>query len=124
MVVGKSESAEAGAPLTDVARRLRVRPPSALEHLTTLERLGLVRRFRGKSRLTPRGAACLREYERHHRIAESLFHRLGLPLQATHAAALEVDLALSHATVERLCEAGGHPRSCPHGRPIAPCDRP
>jgi Mn-dependent DtxR family transcriptional regulator len=32
-----------------------------------------------------------------------------------------VDLALSHATVERVCKAEGHPSVCPPGEPISPC---
>jgi DtxR family transcriptional regulator, Mn-dependent transcriptional regulator len=120
-VVRKGQSEEKGASLNFVARTLRIRPPSALDRLTTLERLNLVTRYRGKSRLTPRGEACLSEYRRHHRVAESLFQRVGLSIEATHAAALEVDLALSHRMIDRLCEAEGHPKECPHGEPIDPC---
>jgi len=110
-----------GVPLNAIARRLGVRAPSALAHLGPLEELGLIARFRGKSQVTRRGLTCLEEYLRHHRVAESLFARAGLSADATHAAALEVDLALSHHTVEVICGAGGHPEVCPHGQPIAPC---
>jgi DtxR family transcriptional regulator, Mn-dependent transcriptional regulator len=112
---------ERGISLNAIAAGLRVRPPSALAHLGPLEALGLVRRFRGKSSVTPKGRSCLDEYLRHHRVAESLFARAGLSAPATHAAALEVDMALSHRTVEEICEAEGHPSVCPHGNPIAPC---
>jgi DtxR family Mn-dependent transcriptional regulator len=98
-----------------------VSSPSALDHLTSLESFGLVVRYRGKSRLTPRGETCLLEYQRHHRVAENLFQQLGFSADETHHAALEVDLALSHRTVDRLCRASGHPDSCPHGEPILPC---
>ena len=121
IAVRRGSIGEKGASLNFIAGELRVRPPSALDHLTVLERLHLVSRHRGKSRLTPRGETCLLEYHRHHRVAESLFQQLGLPAEATHTAALEVDLALSHRTVDQLCEAEGHPRECPHGDPIPPC---
>ncbi|HZY69413.1 MAG TPA: metal-dependent transcriptional regulator [Thermoplasmata archaeon] len=110
-----------GVALNDVAGALRVSAPSALGHLTLLEELGLVSRYRGKSRLTVRGQTTLVEYQRHHRIAESLFSRLGLSPEAVCDAASEVDLAISHRTVERLCQAEGHPTVCPHGDPIPPC---
>lgn len=113
-----------GASLKAIASRLRVSSPSALDHLTALEKLGLVERYRGKSRLSARGSACLTEYQRHHRVAESLFQRVGLSPEETCSAAREIDLALSHATVEQLCRAEGHPKLCPHGAPIDPCDRP
>ena len=106
-----------------MAAALRVRPPSALGHLTPLEEMGLIARHRGKSRLTPKGRTTLGEYQRHHRVAENLFNQLGLSPQDTCAAALEVDLAISHHTVERICAAEGHPSVCPHGEPIAPCAR-
>lgn len=112
-----------GASLSSIAGRLAVRPPTALGHLTALEGHGLVERYRGKSRLTPRGQECLAEYQRHHRVAEEMFARLGFPARDLCAAAREVDLALDHNTVERLCRAEGHPTTCPHGRPIPPCGR-
>jgi Mn-dependent DtxR family transcriptional regulator len=111
-----------GLGLNAIADGLGVRAPSALEHLGPLEELGLITRFRGKSQVTRRGLACLEEYLRHHRVAESLFARAGLSADATHVAALEVDLALSHRTVQEICEGEGHPKVCPHGEPIAPCE--
>jgi DtxR family transcriptional regulator, Mn-dependent transcriptional regulator len=120
-VIGSRQGEARGASLKDIAFGLRVRPPSALAHLGPLEELGLISRFRGKSRLTNRGSTCLEEYQRHHRVAESLFSRAGLSADATCRAAREVDLALSHRTVERICAAEGHPAVCPHGAPISPC---
>jgi DtxR family transcriptional regulator, Mn-dependent transcriptional regulator len=119
--VRAGESRDRGASLNGIAGHLRLRPPTALGHLTQLEELGLIARHRGKSRLTDRGRKTLHEYDRHHRIAEGLFDQLGLSAEDTCKAAREVDLALSHRTVERLCEAEGHPTRCPHGEAIPPC---
>lgn len=119
--IGARETPERGVPLKTTATALGVRPPSALGYLTPLEELGLIARFRGKSRLTAKGRSTLVEYHRHHRVAENLFGALGLSPQATCAAASEVDLAISHQTVERICAAEGHPAVCPHGEPITPC---
>ena len=120
--ISAHETPERGVPLKAVASALGLAAPSALGHITPLEALGLIERYRGKSRLTRKGEVCLDEYTRHHRIAESLFHRTGLSMQESCRAAREVDLALSHAAVERLCQAEGHPTACPHGAPIAPCE--
>lgn len=109
-----------GVALRELAGALEVRPPTALAHLRALERLGLVVRHAGKTRLTPAGTACLTEYRRHHRVAETLFSRLDLPTADACRAASEIDLALSHRTVERLWKAAGEPQRCPHGEPIAP----
>lgn len=115
------ETEDRGVSLKRIASALKVSPPSALGHVTPLEQLGLVERYRGKSRLTPRGRSTLLEYQRHHRVAETLFGRLGLPPAQSCAAAKEIDLALSHRTVEEVCAAQDHPAECPHGAPIAPC---
>jgi Mn-dependent DtxR family transcriptional regulator len=115
------ETEDRGVALKAIAASLRLSAPSALGHVTPLEELGLVARYRGKSRVTPRGRATLREYQRHHRVAETMFGRLGLSPEATCAAAREVDLSLSHRTVEQVCAAEGHPSACPHGEPIGAC---
>ncbi len=119
--VGFRETPDRGVSLKQTAAALKVRPPSALLHLSSLEQLGLIERFRGKSRLTNRGRSTLAEYRRHHRVAETLFGSLGLDAAETCAAAREIDLALSHRTVEEVCRAQRHPAECPHGEPIAPC---
>lgn len=119
--IGARETPERGVSLKATAASLGVSAPSALGHLTSLEQMGLVVRYRGKSRLTAKGRGTLVEYRRHHRLAESLFSQLGLPAAATCEAAREVDLAISHHTVEQICAAEGHPSVCPHGAPITPC---
>jgi Mn-dependent DtxR family transcriptional regulator len=119
--IGAHETPERGASLKGIAASMHLSAPSALGHLTPLEGLGLVERYRGKSRLTSRGRQTLLEYQRHHRVAESLFGSLGLAPDETCAAAREIDLAISHRTVEEVCRAREHPSTCPHGAPIAAC---
>jgi Mn-dependent DtxR family transcriptional regulator len=115
------ESSERGASLKLIAKSLGLSAPAALGHVTPLEELGLVVRHRGKTRMTGRGRETLVEYQRHHRLAETLFGHLGLGPSETCAAAREIDLAISHRTVEEVCRAQQHPAACPHGEPIGPC---
>jgi Mn-dependent transcriptional regulator len=110
-----------GVSLEDIANSLSIKPPSALEHVRTLQFLGLVKRVSGKTRITVRGRACLDDYQRHHRIVENIFYRMKLPADEACRAAREIDMALSHDIVERLCSIQGHPKECPHGKPIPPC---
>ncbi|MGI0055339.1 MAG: metal-dependent transcriptional regulator [Thermoplasmata archaeon] len=121
--VQRREQTDRGASLKSIAEELRVSSPSALDHLTALEALGLVARHRGKSRITSRGRACLVDYLRHHRVAESLFQHAGMAAAETCVAAREIDLALSHRTVERIYEAEGQPVACPHGSTIPTLSR-
>ncbi|MCI4373784.1 MAG: hypothetical protein L3K02_09130, partial [Thermoplasmata archaeon] len=46
--IGSGETRERGVPLKVTAAVLKVRPPSALTHLTSLEKMGLIDRHRGK----------------------------------------------------------------------------
>ena len=116
------EHDDRGASLKAIASSLNLSSPSALGHLTPLEKLGLVERYRGKSRLTYRGRETLVEYRRHHRVAETMFEQLGLSPEETCDAAKEIDLAMSHRTVNEICRAQQHPTECPHGQPIEPCE--
>jgi len=118
------ERPERGVQLKIIASALRLSAPSALGRLTPLETLGLVARYRGKTRMTEKGRKTLFEYQRHHRIAETLFGSLGLGPSESCAAAHEIDLAISHRTVEEVCRAQQHPAACPHGEPIDPCSSP
>jgi DtxR family transcriptional regulator, Mn-dependent transcriptional regulator len=120
-VIRGRETPERGVSLKLIASALHLSPPTALGHLTPLEELGLVERYRGKTRLTAKGRDTLAEYQRHHRLVETLFDNLGMPAKEVCAAAREIDLAISHRTVEQVCRAQQHPTSCPHGAPIAPC---
>jgi DtxR family transcriptional regulator, Mn-dependent transcriptional regulator len=119
--IQRNETRDRGASLNSIAASLGLSAPSALGHVNPLEELALVVRHRGKSRLTEKGRSTLLEYRRHHRVAESLFSNIGLPPAEICRAAQEVDLALSHSTIEKLCAAEGHPEVCPHGEPITPC---
>lgn len=123
-VILAKETPERGVSLKLIAAALHQTAPSALGHLTPLEDLGLVERHRGKSRLTTKGRNTLLEYQRHHRVAESLFGSVGLAPAETCAAAREIDLAISHRTIEEICRAQHHPAECPHGAPIGPCHTP
>ena len=115
------ETPARGASLKVIASSMKVSAPSALSHVTVLEELRLIARHRGKSRLTDKGRSTLMEYQRHHRVAETLFGSIGLTPVEVCVAAREIDLAMSHRTVEEICRAQQHPATCPHGEPIAPC---
>ncbi|MFA5794147.1 MAG: metal-dependent transcriptional regulator [Candidatus Brocadiia bacterium] len=75
-------------------------------------------------RLTPSGEREARRIIRAHRLSERLFTDiLDLPLQSVEANACTFEHILSPDVIDAICTLLGHPRECPHGRPIpaGPC---
>jgi len=110
--------------LAAVAARLGVSPVSANEAIHRLAGRELVdyRRYYGV-RLTATGARVARGLIRRHRLWECFLEaELGLPWEAVHDLACQLEHAAPDAVTEALAERLGHPRSCPHGNPI-PADQ-
>lgn len=108
-----------------VAARLCVSPVSANEAVHRLAGRGLVdyRRYHGV-RLTAAGAGVARGLIRRHRLWECFLEaELGLPWEAVHDLACELEHAAPDTVTEALAERLGDPRACPHGNPI-PADQP
>jgi DtxR family Mn-dependent transcriptional regulator len=106
--------------IADVALRLGVTPVSASEMIHRLERGRLVvhRRYRGV-RLTGGGREHALGLIRRHRLWECfLHHELGLPWEAVHDLACELEHAATDEVTEALAGRLGHPPRCPHGNPI------
>ena len=103
-----------------VASRLGVTPVSASEMVHRLERGRLVvhRRYRGV-RLTTGGRQHAIGVIRRHRLWECFLHNeLGLPWEAVHDLACELEHAAGDEVTEALAQRLGHPLRCPHGNLI------
>lgn len=75
-------------------------------------------------KLTPQGEKEARRIIRAHRLSERLFTDvLDLPLQSVEPNACTFEHILGPDVVDAICTLLGHPRECPHGRPIptGPC---
>ncbi|TAK31625.1 MAG: transcriptional regulator [Chloroflexota bacterium] len=98
--------------------------------LETLRRDGLLQELldgdlvvlrQGTLELSSRGREVARETVRRHRLAERLLHDvLEIGGQAMDEAACGFEHSLQEGVDEAICTLLGHPRSCPHGRPIPP----
>ncbi|NOZ57999.1 MAG: metal-dependent transcriptional regulator [Euryarchaeota archaeon] len=109
------------AKINEIAERLEIAPPSAVEMLRKMEKLGLVEYSpRVGIRLTPRGEELARQAIRSHRLAELLLTELlDMELNSeVHAHACALEHHISKAIAEAVCIKLGHPRQCPHGKPI------
>jgi DtxR family Mn-dependent transcriptional regulator len=106
-----------------LARHLRVSPPSVTQTLQRLRRQGFVRLENLGDRkqivLTDAGRRVGEAATRKHRLIECWLHqalRLG-PAEA-HAAAERFEPGFTAPLLDRLDEALGRPALCPHGNPI------
>jgi DtxR family Mn-dependent transcriptional regulator len=109
------------AKINEIAERLEIAPPSAVEMLRKMEKLGLVEYSpRVGIRLTARGEELARQVIRSHRLAELLLTELlDMELNSeVHAHACALEHHISEAIAEAVCIKLGHPRQCPHGKPI------
>ena len=77
--------------------------------------------------LTAEGKECARQLVRQHRLAERLIHDvLGMKIDESETDACEFEHVVAPGLVDSICILLGHPRQCPHGRPIPRgecCDR-
>ncbi len=73
----------------------------------------------GHLRLTLKGRSVATPIIRRHRLAERLMcDILGVNVEETEAAACEFEHFIAEGITRAICTLLGHPRVCPHGRPI------
>ena len=93
--------------------------------LAELERRGLARIAAGRFSLTPEGRELAKRQVRRHRLAEVLFTTV-LEVRdegAVNRTACVMEHVLGAGLADAICSFLGHPRACPHGKPIpqGPC---
>lgn len=104
--------------MKDVAARMKVAAPTAVEFLERLLKMGLVEKGPSGYKLTKEGTLRFQESTRAHRLLETLFSRNGIPLEVACRISSTMGNALDEADLEKLCANMSHPMTCPHGRPI------
>jgi DtxR family Mn-dependent transcriptional regulator len=91
------------------------------EALGELVEKGYVRVQNGRVILTSRGEEAGRTIVRLHRLTERLlFDILGMEKKVLESIACQVEHTIPPELEEAICTLLGHPRKCPHGRPIPP----
>jgi DtxR family Mn-dependent transcriptional regulator len=75
----------------------------------------------GRLRLTESGREAARDVVRRHRLAERLLvDVLAVARDDIEADACVFEHIIRHGLDEKICRLLGHPRMCPHGKPIPP----
>ncbi|HET8975530.1 MAG TPA: metal-dependent transcriptional regulator [Solirubrobacterales bacterium] len=113
---------EAGLPITgaNIARAMRLSPPTVHEMIGRLESDGYVERSSDKSLgFTAKGRTEAEAIVRRHRLIERfLTDVLGIPWDEVHEEAERLEHAMSPVLEERMLAAIGDAKTCPHGHPI------
>ena len=113
---------EAGLPMTgaNVARAMRLSPPTVHEMIGRLEREGYITRGPDKViSFTEQGREHAEQIVRRHRLIERfLTDVLGIPWHEVHEEAERLEHAMSPVLEERMLAAIGDAKTCPHGHPI------
>jgi DtxR family transcriptional regulator, Mn-dependent transcriptional regulator len=105
---------------TNLARAMRVSPPSVSEMLRRLQREGLIARGPGtRIALTEEGERVARHVVSRHRLIEAFLVRvMGIPWDEVHEEAEAFEMGVTAALEARMLEMIGEVRTCPHGHPI------
>lgn len=106
------------ARVKDVAKKLNVTPPTAVQFLDKLIETELVEKGPSGYKLTDTGVEYLDGATRAHRIFETLLVRNGFPLDDACRVSSSLTGTIDEAALEKLCANMSHPSKCPHGRPI------
>jgi energy-coupling factor transporter ATP-binding protein EcfA2 len=100
----------------------RVCVPDVVDNLRTLRGMvesGLLMSPGPQLDYTPRGRVRARDLVRRRRLAEVLFSSaMRLPEREMEEAACRMEHIIDPEVTDSICSFLGHPRKCPHGRPI------
>jgi DtxR family transcriptional regulator, Mn-dependent transcriptional regulator len=118
---------EAGLPMTgaNVARAMQLSAPTVHEMIGRLERDGYVTRGADKAlAFTENGREHAEGVVRRHRLIERfLTDVLSIPWDEVHEEAERLEHAMSPVLEERMRQAIGDAKTCPHGHPITVGER-
>ena len=117
-----NEEKSSGLPLrlVDVAKSLKVKPPTALELLGRLESKGYVERRRGLISLSESGREAAKGILTVHRALEVFFAGCGLSADDACGLVAQFDYIVGPSMAPKILSALGNPSKCPHGYPIQP----
>lgn len=121
-IILKEEKKE-HAKINEIAGLLSVAPPSVVEMLRKMEKLGLIKyEARVGVKLSEKGEKAAREVIRNHRLSELLLTEiLGMEINDDiHKNACFLEHHISDEIAKAVCIKLGHPRYCPHGKEIPP----
>lgn len=109
-----------GAKTGEIAKMLKIAPPSVTEVISKLEEEGFLsyKKYYGVN-LTREGKRIAEKVVRKHRLAERLLvDVLNIEREEIEEVACGFEHAINENVEEEICKLLKHPRICPHGNPI------
>ncbi|MDV3293152.1 MAG: metal-dependent transcriptional regulator [Nitrososphaerales archaeon] len=111
------------ARVKDVAAQMKVRPPTAVGFLDKLAGLSLVEKGPTGYRPSDKGVILVDEATRAHRLLETLFSKVGIPIEEACGISSSIDRHIDVKALAKVCSHLSHPDKCPHGMPIPAGDK-
>jgi DtxR family Mn-dependent transcriptional regulator len=114
------ESQEGDFPvrLSDVAKSMKIKSPTAFDLIKRLEAKSLVERDRGMIVLTGAGESVYEDLMMVHRVMEFLLTESGVKADDACKDVKNYDYLMNIEFARKLLKRIGSPKECPHGKPI------
>lgn len=104
--------------LSDVARSMRIKTPTALDLVKRLEAKHLIERDRGMIALTDDGESTYDDLMLVHRVMEFLLTECGVQPDEACDDVKNYDYLMNIDFAKKILKRIGNPKKCPHGKPI------
>jgi len=118
VTIQENSSPDFPVRLSEIAKIMRLKPPTVIEILKRLEAKRLVSREKGMVVLTEAGKESYNFIVNCHRILETLFVDSGIDLEEACKEVSAFDYMIDSVSAKKLSAFVGNPKACPHGKPI------
>ena len=104
--------------LSDIAKSMKIKSPTALDLIKRLEAKNLVERDRGMIALTGSGENTYEDLMLVHRVMEFLLTESGVQPDDACNDVKNYDYLMNIEFARKILKRIGNPKECPHGKPI------
>ncbi len=118
VLIGERDASDFPFRLIEVANRMNVKPPTALNLIKRLVAKGMLKRERGMLMLTSQGSAEYARIIESHRVIETMMARYGISADEACRLSCNLDFIMDEDSVSRIFTELGKPKVCPHGKQI------
>lgn len=118
VMIGDNSASDFPLRLIEVANRMNIKSPTALNLVKRLVSKGMVNRERGMLVLTSQGQEEYKKIMESHRVIETLIAKYGVDIEDACRLSCNLDFIIDQDAVDRIFDELGKPKACPHGKKI------